>query len=116
MALASGAPVVPISQWGAHEAMCYGMVRVEGVRDAWTLIASWLRAIPRRPTLKVHFGPAIDLADLDADRPGDARRAHERIMRAITAGLVPLRADEPEVPRHHDPTRRVSGKPSPWRR
>ncbi|CAM05074.1 1-acyl-sn-glycerol-3-phosphate acyltransferase [Saccharopolyspora erythraea NRRL 2338] len=115
MALASQAPVVPVSQWGAHEAMCYGMLRVESARDLWILFASWLRAIRRRPTLKVHFGAPVDLSDLSADRPGDAVRARDRIMRAITDGLVPLRAGEPDVPDHDDPTRPVSDKRSPWR-
>ena len=115
MALASRATVVPISQWGAHEAMCYGMVRVESRGDLWILFSSWLRAIRRRPTMKVHFGPPIDLSDLSPDRAGDAVRARDRIMRAITEGLVPLRADEPDVPAHDDPTRPVTDKPSPWR-
>lgn len=115
MALASGAPVVPISQWGAHEAMCYGMLRVESLRDVRVLLGSWLSALRRRPVLRVHFGEPVDLSDLSADRPGDAVRAHARIMRAITGGLVPLRADEPEEPRHSDPTRPRTGKRSPWR-
>jgi 1-acyl-sn-glycerol-3-phosphate acyltransferase len=115
MALAAGTPVVPISQWGAHEAMCYGMVRVESLRDVWILFSSWLRALRRRPTLKVHFGTPVELGDLAADRPGDAARARDRIMRAIADGLTGLRADEPEAPRHQDPTRPVSDKRSPWR-
>ncbi|RRO16322.1 1-acyl-sn-glycerol-3-phosphate acyltransferase [Saccharopolyspora rhizosphaerae] len=114
MALAAGTEVVPISQWGAHEAMCYGMVRVERTHDLWVLFSSWLRAIVRRPTMRVHFGDPVDLSDLSADRVGDAARARDRIMRAITNGLVPLRADEPEAPRHQDPTRPVSEKPTPW--
>ncbi|GAB3683004.1 lysophospholipid acyltransferase family protein [Saccharopolyspora tripterygii] len=114
MALAAGTPVIPISQWGAHEAMCYGMVRVESARDLWILFSSWLRAIVRRPTMRVHFGAPVDLSDLAADRVGDAARARDRIMRAITQGLIPLRVDEPEVPLHQDPTRPVTDKPSPW--
>jgi 1-acyl-sn-glycerol-3-phosphate acyltransferase len=115
MALAASATVIPVSQWGAHEAMCYGMVRVRGAHDLWILFSSWLRALPRHPTLFVHFGQPVDLSDLSAGRLGDAARARDRIMRAITAGLVSLRADEPDVPNHEDPTRPVSGKPSPWR-
>ncbi len=115
MALASGATVVPISQWGAHEAMCYGMLRVERVKDVRILFASWLRAVRRRPKLKVHFGTPVDLGDLSADQVGDAARARDRIMRAIATGLVPLRADEPGAPHHLDPTRPAIDKPSPWR-
>lgn len=116
MALAAKVPVIPVSQWGAHEAMCYGMKRVESARDAWILLSSWFGAIRRRPTMKVHFGAPVDLGDLMANRPGDAARARDRIMRAITSGLVPLRIDEPGLPHYHDPTRPVTGKPSPWLR
>lgn len=115
MALASTAPVIPVSQWGAHEAMCYGMLRIEGFRDVRVLLSSWFAAIRRRPVLRVHFGDPVDLSDLSAHRPGDARRARDRIMRAITAGLVPLRADEPDVPSHEDPTRPITDQRSPWR-
>jgi 1-acyl-sn-glycerol-3-phosphate acyltransferase len=115
MALLAGATVIPVSQWGAHEAMCYGMVRVHGAHDLWILFSSWLRAVARRPTLSVHFGRPVVLDDLAADRLGDAARARDRIMRAITEGLVALRPAEPDLPRHHDPTRPVSTKRSPWR-
>ncbi|MGW5647375.1 lysophospholipid acyltransferase family protein [Saccharopolyspora sp. NPDC003752] len=115
MALASGAAVVPVSQWGAHEAMCYGMVRVEKTGDLWILFASWLRAVRRRPKLKVHFGAPVDLSDLSADRVGDATRARDRIMRAIATGMVPLREGELGAPHHFDPTRPATDKPSPWR-
>ncbi|MDA3624382.1 lysophospholipid acyltransferase family protein [Saccharopolyspora sp. WRP15-2] len=115
MALASGATVVPISQWGAHEAMCYGMVTVESARDLWILFASWLRAVRRRPRLRVHFGSPVDLSDLSADRVGDAARARDRIMRAIAEGLTTLRTGELGAPHHLDPTRPATDKPSPWR-
>ncbi|MFR9730812.1 lysophospholipid acyltransferase family protein [Saccharopolyspora sp. MS10] len=115
MALTSRAPVVPVSQWGAHEAMCYGMLRVESARDVWVLLSSWLGAVRRRPVLRVHFGAPVELGDLSPDRPGDASRARDRIMRAIAEGLVPLRADELDVPHHHDPTRPVTDRRSPWR-
>lgn len=115
MALASGATVIPISQWGAHEAMCYGMVRVESPADLRILLTSWLRAVRRRPRLRVHFGPPVYLGDLSADRVGDATRARDRIMRAITEGLTPLREGELGAPRHQDQTRPATDKPSPWR-
>jgi 1-acyl-sn-glycerol-3-phosphate acyltransferase len=115
MALATGAVVVPISQWGAHEAMCYGMVRVESARDLWILLSSWLRAIRRRPVLRVHFGTPVDLSDLAPERIGDATRARARIMRAVAAGLAELRVDEPDAPHHQDPTRPAGTKRSPYR-
>lgn len=114
MALATKVPVLTISQWGAHEAVYWGIETVTGWRDFLPLATSWLRALRDRPTFRVHFGPIVDLSDLTPSHPGDAFRAHARIMAAITAGLVPLRADEPDTPRFHDPTRPTDGK-SPWR-
>jgi 1-acyl-sn-glycerol-3-phosphate acyltransferase len=114
IALTSGAIVVPVSQWGAHEAMYWGNLHPAGWRDFLPYLTSWWRSIHTRPALKVHFGAPVDLADLSDGKPGDARRAHERIMRAITAGLVPLRVDEPDLPAFQDPTRPTTGS-SPWR-
>lgn len=115
MALAAGATVVPVSQWGAHEAVLYGRQRLSRAGDVEVLVASWLRAIPRRPVLQVHFGDPVDLSGLSADRPGDAARARDRVMRAVTADLARLRADEPDAPRFRDPTRPVTDRRSPWR-
>jgi 1-acyl-sn-glycerol-3-phosphate acyltransferase len=114
MALAGDVPVVTISQWGAHEAVYWGTEKVTGPADFKPLITSFGRAVVNRPTFKVHFGPQVDLSDLSADRPGDAMRAHKRIMQAIAAGLAPLRAEEPDAPRFHDPTRPTDTR-SPWR-
>ncbi len=114
MALGGGIPVIPISQWGAHEAVYWGNLRVSGWRDFLPYLTSWLSAVRRRPVFKVHFGKPIELSDLSESTMGDARRAHERIMTAITEGLVPLRLDEPDAPRFHDPTRPTTGA-SPWR-
>lgn len=112
--LAAGTPVIPVSQWGAHEAVIWGCVAVEGWRDLAPMLRSYLRAIRRRPTFRVHFGAPVDLHDLSAARPGDAVRARDRIMRAITAGLAPLRPDEPDEPAFHDPTRPITAR-GPWR-
>jgi 1-acyl-sn-glycerol-3-phosphate acyltransferase len=114
MALAAKVPVMTISQWGAHEAVYWGTERVDGWRDLMPGLTSWLRAVRDRPVFRVHFGPVVDLSDLRAGKPGDALRAHKRIMRAITDGLVPLRAEEPDTPRFHDPTRPTDSH-SPWR-
>ncbi|MGH3625308.1 MAG: lysophospholipid acyltransferase family protein [Sciscionella sp.] len=113
MALASGAPVVPISQWGAHEAVYWGTETVHGWADVKPLLTSGVGSIARRPRFAVHFGDPVGLDDLTADRPGDAVRAHARIMRAITGGLRTLRQDEPDTPRFHDPTRPTDTR-SPW--
>jgi 1-acyl-sn-glycerol-3-phosphate acyltransferase len=97
LALATGAPVVPVAQWGAHEVVPYSAPR------------GLLRALPgtvrRRPVVRVRFGAPVDLSDLRDGSPGHARRATDRIVSAITANLVPLRPEEPDRPRHLDPTR-----------
>ena len=87
LALEAGVPVVPVSQWGAHEVLQYG--------NDWGKLRTFLRALVRRPALRVHIGPPVVLDDLRLGRVGDAHRARMRIAAAITRGLVPLRADEP---------------------
>lgn len=114
IALATGVPVIPVSQWGAHESMYWGCDVVHGPADLLPIARSYVSSLVRRPRLQVHFGEPVCLDGLSADRPGDARRAHERIMRAIVDGLVPLRRDEPQVPRFVDPTR-PTDTTSPWR-
>ena len=114
LALGAGVPVVPISQWGAHEAVYWGTETVNGLADVLPLARSGITSPVRRPTFQVHFGAPVDLAEFSAGKPGHAVRAHERIMRAITDGLVPLRRDESDRPRFHDPTRPTDSR-SPWR-
>jgi 1-acyl-sn-glycerol-3-phosphate acyltransferase len=97
LALASGATVVPVALWGPHEVLPYaapkGMVR------------ALLRALVVRPVVRVHFAAPVDLSGLSTQRPGDARRATELILDGITEALAGLRPDEPDRPRHVDPTR-----------
>ncbi|GIJ31247.1 lysophospholipid acyltransferase family protein [Micromonospora sediminimaris] len=99
LALACGAPVIPLAQWGSHEVLPYqapkGMLR--GVA----------RALVRRPTVRVHFGDPVDLAEVTRGTPGAARQATDRIIDALTETLAPLRPDEPDRPRHLDPSRPV---------
>ena len=106
MALGLGVPVIPVSQWGAHEVLQYG--------NDWGKLRTAARAVVRRPALKVHVGPPVRLDDLQMGRVGDANRARYRIAAAITRGLVPLRAGEeggrttstaPVRPRRWRPTR-----------
>jgi 1-acyl-sn-glycerol-3-phosphate acyltransferase len=100
LALHTGAAVVPVAQWGAHEII------------AWSgypaMLRTLLRALRRRPVMRVHIGEPVDLSGLTLDTPGAAHQATERIMEAITAALVPLRVAEPRLPRFVDPTRPVS--------
>jgi 1-acyl-sn-glycerol-3-phosphate acyltransferase len=100
LALSAGAPVVPVAIWGSHE-----MITYHGGRK---MAARLLSSLWRRPTVKVHFGQQVDLSGLTLDTVGDAQRATERIMAAIDAALVPLRPDEPRLPRHRDHNRPVS--------
>ncbi|MFY1670685.1 lysophospholipid acyltransferase family protein [Plantactinospora sp. WMMB334] len=97
LAFASGATVVPVAQWGAHEVLPYAAPR--------GLLPALARAAVRRPVVRVHFGPPVDLTGIDPASPGAAARATEAIIDALTDALVPLRPDEPERPRHVDPTR-----------
>ena len=114
IALAADVPVLTISQWGAHEAVYWGTEVVTGWRDVVPLAVSVVKAIWNRPTFQVHFGPVVELSDLSAGKPGDAMRAHKRIMQAITDNLVPLRANELDRPKFHDPTRPTDSR-SPWK-
>jgi 1-acyl-sn-glycerol-3-phosphate acyltransferase len=84
LALGAGVPVIPVSQWGAQEVLQYG--------NDWGKLRTALRAVLRRPALRVHVGPPVYLDDLRFGRVGDANRARYRIAAAITRGLVPLRA------------------------
>ena len=97
LALGLGVPVIPVSQWGAHEVLRYG--------NDWGKLWTLLRAVVRRPALRVHLGPPVQLGDLQMGRVGDANRARYRIAAAITRGLVPLRAGELDRPAFLDPTR-----------
>jgi 1-acyl-sn-glycerol-3-phosphate acyltransferase len=97
LALTSGAAVVPVAQWGAHEVLAY-----DGRK---AIAASLLSAPRRRPRVRVRFGPPVVLADLDPLAPASVAVATRRIMDAIVAELEPLRRDEPTAPRHLDPTR-----------
>jgi hypothetical protein len=75
--------------------------------DDWGKLRTALRAVVRRPALRLHVGPPVRLDDLRVGRVGDANRARYRIAAAITRGLVPLRAAS--RPLHPDPTRPTTG-------
>ena len=98
LALDTGAPVVPIGQWGAEQIM-YGP-------------RLGLPHLLRRPTLQLTAGPAVDLDDLREEpvtRPV-LHEATERIMVAITDLVAELRgAHPPEV--RFDP--RIEGPAGP---
>ena len=99
MAFLSGATVVPVAQWGAHEVLPYTSPK--------GLLRSVLRAMWRRPQVWVRFGAPVDLSGLDGSTTGHAVLATERIIEAIAVTLAPLRVDEPQMPRFVDGTRPV---------
>jgi 1-acyl-sn-glycerol-3-phosphate acyltransferase len=133
LALRTGATVVPVAQWGAHEVLAY--------HGTGAMVSSLLRALVRRPVLRVHIGAPVDLADLadmaDAADPADladaadvvglpaespagtvgtAMRATERIMDEVTDALRQVRTAEPDLPRYVDRTRPLSTARSRGRR
>jgi len=98
LALLSGAPVVPVAQWGAHA------------------LAPWppggLRP-PRRHLVRFCVGPPVDLSrwrgrELTAQV---LREATEAVGLAVTAELEVLRA-EPRTPHVHDPRDNLRGRAS----
>ena len=99
MAALSGAPVLPVAQWGAHRVLPYSAP--QGV------VGAVLRAVRRRPVVQVRFGRPVDLSGLTGTAGAQAMRATQRIVEAIDETLVPLRPGEMQVPRHVDRTRPV---------
>jgi 1-acyl-sn-glycerol-3-phosphate acyltransferase len=82
VALATGAPVIPVAHWGAQRILPYGSSR--------------LHLVPRT-TVRVAAGPPVDLSAFEG-RPLTAallREATEVIMRDITGLLAGLRGETP---------------------
>jgi 1-acyl-sn-glycerol-3-phosphate acyltransferase len=95
LALQSGAPVLPLAQWGAEGAL-----------------RTLLRPLPRR-TARFRIGPPVDLAafvgrQLDAEL---LRAATDVVMDALTAEVAVLRG-EPAPARRFDP-RSGAGRGAP---
>lgn len=88
LALATGAPVVPVGHWGAQSVLAYGSFRPH--------------LIPRR-TVRIVAGPPVDLSEFDG-KPLDAatlRAATDKIMTDV-AGLVgKLRGEDPPAEPYH---------------
>ncbi len=81
LALLSGAPVLPVAQWGAHRIHRRGSRRVH--------------VLPRSPVL-LRVGPPVDLSAWQG-RPLDAqvlREATAAVMSAVTDELERLRAEQ----------------------
>ena len=94
LALATGAPVIPVAHWGAQYVLPYGTVRPH--------------VIPRK-TVRVLAGPPVDLSEF-AGQPIDSktmRAATDKIMTDVAALLGKLRGeDPPDTPYHPAVARR----------
>jgi 1-acyl-sn-glycerol-3-phosphate acyltransferase len=90
LALDTGAPIVPLAQWGTHR-----FVGAEGTR--WKALLSPLT----RPRVDVRFGPPLDLRALlgvhsaAAADAGQLRRGADLVMAALVAELVLLCGEQP---------------------
>ena len=96
MALATGVPVIPVSQWGAHEVLQYA--------NDWGKLRTAAAALLRAAGAAGARRPAGALRR-PASRAGSATPTGPatRIAAAITRGLVPLRAGEPPTGRLRRP-------------
>lgn len=86
LALESGAPVIPVAHWGAHELLPYGEKKP--------------RLFPRK-TFRVSVGPPVDLSKYEGQplQGTVLRDATADIMAAITVQLAELRGEKaPETP------------------
>jgi 1-acyl-sn-glycerol-3-phosphate acyltransferase len=101
MALQTGAKVVPVASWGAHELLPYTKGERRGLAAS---LKKGFHPFPRK-TMKVIAGPPIDLSRYEG-RPLTKevlREATDEIMREIAALLGRLRGQEPpeELYDHH---------------
>lgn len=98
MAFASGAPVLPVAQWGTHAVLPY--------TTPVGLAGSLWRAVRRRPVVQVRFGDhPVDLSGVTGTPGARAMRATRLIMAGIDETLAQLRAGEMQTPHVVDPTR-----------
>jgi 1-acyl-sn-glycerol-3-phosphate acyltransferase len=89
LALATGAPLVPVGQWGAQKLL-------GGKKPAWP------RLVPK-PTMTLRTGPPVDLSDLAGrEDPEAVGVATDRMMAAITAVVEQIRG-EPAPTERFDP-------------
>ncbi|QXJ24846.1 1-acyl-sn-glycerol-3-phosphate acyltransferase [Actinomadura graeca] len=101
MALRTGAAVVPVANWGAHELLPYKKGEQKGLAGR---LKKGFHPFPRK-TMKVIAGPPVDLSRY-RERPldkGTLRAATDDIMDAITGLLAELRGQRPPAERydHH---------------
>jgi len=97
LALLTGAPIVPVAQWGAQR--FFGQDK---------------KVHLRRTTIDMSVGPAIDLSDVAGSEPTVEvlRVATDRVMAAIRAQLADIRGEAaPEVAYDPRAVRAVAGDP-----
>jgi len=94
IALTSGAPVIPVAQWGAQEVM--------------PPYAKERHLLPRK-TMRVKAGPPVDLDDLRAQPLDNAvlAEATDRILAALTSLLEDLRGETAPAERYDVRKRRA---------
>ncbi|MFC7612512.1 lysophospholipid acyltransferase family protein [Actinokineospora soli] len=80
IALETGAPVIPVVNWGTHELLPPN--------------ARFPKLFPRR-TVQIVAGPPVDLSDLSGFDRETMDEATKRIMHAITELLAELRGEQP---------------------
>ncbi|MFE9100527.1 lysophospholipid acyltransferase family protein [Actinomadura geliboluensis] len=101
MALTTGAKVVPVASWGAHELMPYKKGEQKGLAGS---LKKGFHPLPRK-TMKVIAGPPVDLSAYEGLplSKETLRAATDDIMAAITGLLGELRGEEPPKERydHH---------------
>lgn len=88
LALATGAPVIPVAHWGAQDVLPYGTFKPH--------------LVPRK-TVHVIAGPPVDLSEFDG-LPIDTktmRAATDKIMADVTALLSKLRGEVPPAEPYH---------------
>jgi len=82
LALATGAPVIPVAQWGAQRILPYGSFRPH---------------LLRRTTVQVAAGPPVDLSPFKGQPLNSTvlREATDLIMKDVTALLAGIRGETP---------------------
>jgi 1-acyl-sn-glycerol-3-phosphate acyltransferase len=99
LAAASGAPVLPVAQWGTHAVLPYAAPK--------GLLRSLASALVRRPVVHVRFGEPVDLSAVSGTADARATQATRLIVEGIDRTLAPLRPGELRTPRFVDRTRPV---------
>ncbi|WUH96937.1 1-acyl-sn-glycerol-3-phosphate acyltransferase [Spirillospora sp. NBC_00431] len=98
MALKTGAKVVPVANWGAHELLPYKKTERTGLAGS---LKKGFHPFPRK-TMKVVAGPPVDLSAYQG-RPlsrETLRAATDAVMAAIVGLLAELRGQEPPEQRY----------------